>query len=61
MTNFWHLTKIKVVTFLISRLLLEIKAQTEIILENMKMWENEHEEREKIIQKKISKQSEHIK
>ncbi|XP_055710361.1 girdin-like isoform X2 [Phlebotomus papatasi] len=42
------------------KLLLEIKAQTEIILENMKMWENEHEEREKIIQKKISKQSEHI-
>ncbi|GAB0100142.1 hypothetical protein DMENIID0001_161360 [Sergentomyia squamirostris] len=42
------------------KLLLEIKAQTEIILENMKMWEDEHEEREKIIQKKISKQSEHI-
>ncbi|XP_059609458.1 girdin-like isoform X2 [Phlebotomus argentipes] len=42
------------------KLLLEIKAQTEIILENMKMWESEHEEREKIIQKKISKQTEHI-
>ncbi|XP_055681331.1 putative leucine-rich repeat-containing protein DDB_G0290503 isoform X2 [Lutzomyia longipalpis] len=42
------------------KLLLDIKSQTEIILENMKMWEDEHDEREKIIQKKISKQSEHI-